>query len=187
MIPADHHLAIEERLFRAVNVDAGSWADELARVLSGPVFGGTVAVLLAIALWVHRRDQGWRWVLALGIALALTDALGSQLLRPLLLRARPVYALPPGTVRYLSPAANSGSFPSLHAANFFAMAVVGAAGWPALAPLLFSLATAVAWSRLYVGVHWPGDVLLGALWGSIWGLASVTFLRRILARNGRRP
>jgi len=187
VIPPDHHLALEERIFRAVNVDAGSWVDGLARTLSSPVFGVILAVLLAIVLWVHRRERGWRWVLALGIALALTDALGSQVLRPLLLRARPVYTLPPGTVRHLSPAANSGSIPSLHAANFFAMAVVGAAGWPALAPLLFSLATAVAWSRLYVGVHWPGDVLLGALWGSLWGLASVTFLRRLLARNGRSP
>ena len=183
MIPADHHLAIEERLFRAINVDAGSWVDELARVLSSPVFGGTVAVLLAIALWVYRRDRGWRWVLALGIALALTDAIGSQVLRPLFPRARPVYALPPGTVRFLSPAANVGSIPSLHAANFFAMAVVGAAGWPALAPLLFALATAVAWSRLYVGVHWPADVLLGALWGSLWGLASVNLLRRLPRRQ----
>jgi undecaprenyl-diphosphatase len=187
VIPADHHLAIEERLFRAVNVDAGSWVDGVARVLSSPVFGGTVAVLLAIALWVHRRERGWRWVLALGIALALTDALGSQVLRPLFPRARPVYALPPGTVRFLSPAANVSSIPSLHAANFFAMAVVGAAGWPALAPLLFSLATAVAWSRLYVGVHWPGDVLLGALWGSLWGLVCVNLLRRLLARSGRSP
>ena len=187
MTPADHHLAIEERLFRAVNVDAGGWVDGLARGLSSPVFGGTVAVLLAIALWVHRKDRGWRWVLALGIALALTDALGSQVLRPLFQRARPVYALPPGSVRYLSPASNVGSIPSLHAANFFAMAVVGTAGWPALAPLLFALAAGVAWSRVFVGVHWPGDVLLGALWGTFWGLTTVTLLRRSLARKSRTP
>ena len=187
MTPADHHLAIEERLFRAVNVDAGAWVDGMARVLSSPVFGGTVAVLLAVALWVHRKDRGWRWVLALGIALALTDALGSQLLRPLFPRARPVYALPPGTVRFLSPAANVGSIPSLHAANFFAMAVVGTAGWPSLAPLLFALAAGVTWSRLYVGVHWPGDVLLGALWGTLWGLASLALLRRLLTRKSRSP
>jgi undecaprenyl-diphosphatase len=181
--PADHHLALEERLFRAVNVDAGGWVDGLARVLSSPVFGGTVVVLLAVALWVHRRDRGWRWVLALGIALALSDALGSQFLRPLLPRARPVYALQPGTVRYLSPASNVGAIPSLHAANFFAMAVVGTAGWPALAPLLFALATGVAWSRMYVGVHWPGDVLLGALWGILWGCASIILFRRLLSRK----
>jgi len=181
--PVDHHLAVEERLFRAINVDAGTWVDGVARLLSSPVFGGTVAVLLAIALLVHRRRDGWRWVLALGIALALTDALGSQILRPLVPRARPVYALPAGTVRYLSPAAHVGSIPSLHAANFFAMAVVGTAGWPALAPLLFAVATGVAWSRMYVGVHWPGDVLLGALWGILWSLAVITLLRRFPSRR----
>jgi undecaprenyl-diphosphatase len=181
--PVDHHLAVEERLFRAVNVDAGTWMDGLARLLSSPVFGGTVAVLLAVVLLVHRRDRGLRWVLALGIALALTDALGSQILRPLVPRARPVYALPAGTVRYISPAANVGSIPSLHAANFFAMAVVGTAGWPVLGPLVLSLAAGVAWSRIYVGVHWPGDVLLGALWGSFWSLAVLTLLRRWLSRK----
>jgi undecaprenyl-diphosphatase len=182
--PVDRHLPIEERIFRAVNVDAGSWVDGLARLLSSPAFGASVALLLAAALWSrHREDRGWRWALALGVALALTDALGSQLLRPLLPRSRPVYALPPGTVRFLSPAADVGSIPSLHAANFFAMAVVGAAGWPALGPLLLAVASGVAWSRLYVGVHWPGDVVLGALWGVLWGFASLTLLRRLLSRR----
>jgi undecaprenyl-diphosphatase len=181
--PIDHHLAVEERLFRAVNVDAGAWVDGIARVLSSPVFGGTVAVLLAILLWVHRRERGWRWALALAVALALSDGLGSQVLRPLVARARPVYALPAGTVRYLSPAANVGSLPSLHTANFFAMAVVGTAGWPVLSPLLLALAVGVAWSRMYVGVHWPGDVLLGAAWGILWGFAGITLLRRLPSRR----
>ena len=86
------------------------------------------------------------------------------------------------TVRFLSPAANVGSIPSLHAANFFAMAAVGSAGLPALAPVLYAVAVGVAWSRMYVGVHWPGDVLAGALWGTLWGWACVAVLRRLVAR-----
>jgi undecaprenyl-diphosphatase len=184
----DLHLPLEERLFRAVNVDAGPAVDAIARTLSSPVLGASLAVLIAAALLWRRRGDGraWAWVLALGLALALTDGLGSQVIRPLFPRARPAYALPPGSVRFIAPAANVGSIPSLHAANFFAMALVGAAGWPALAPLLYALAVGVAWSRLYVGVHWPGDVLLGALWGTFWAGSCLAVLRRRLAARPRR-
>jgi undecaprenyl-diphosphatase len=78
-----------------------------------------------------------------------------------------------------------GSIPSLHAANFFAMAAVGSAGLPTLAPVLYALAAAVAWSRMYVGVHWPGDVLIGAAWGTFWGWACIGLLRRAVARRLR--
>jgi undecaprenyl-diphosphatase len=175
--PADHHLAVEERIFRAVNVDGGAWMDALARTLSSPAFGAACAVLLAAVLLVRRPEARWRWLIALALALAVTDGGGSQVLRPLLPRMRPAYALPEGTVRFLAPAANVGSIPSLHAANFFAMAIVGSLGWPRVAPLLYAVAIAVAWSRMYVGVHWPGDVLVGVAWGTLWGLASVALLR----------
>jgi undecaprenyl-diphosphatase len=179
--PADLHLPVEERIFRAVNVDAGPWVDAIARALSSPAFGASVAVLLAAGLLLRRKGERFTWVLALAAALALTDGLGSQVVRPLLPRARPAYALPEGTVRFIAPAANVGSIPSLHAANFFAMAAVGSAGLPAIGPALYLLAVAVAWSRLYVGVHWPGDVLVGAAWGTLWAWACIAVLRRVVA------
>jgi undecaprenyl-diphosphatase len=183
--PADLHLPVEERLFRAVNVDAGPWVDAIARALSSPAFGASVAVLLAAGLLLRRKGERLAWVLALAAALALTDGLGSQVVRPLFPRARPAYALPEGTVRFIAPAANVGSIPSLHTANFFAMAAVGSAGLPAIGPALYLVALAVAWSRLYVGVHWPGDVLLGAAWGTLWASACVAVLRRVVAARLR--
>jgi undecaprenyl-diphosphatase len=183
VVPADLHLPLEERLFRAVNVDLGPIADGAARVLSSPVFGAAVALAVAGTILVRRRDARWAWVIALAAALALSDGVGSQVVRPLLPRARPAYALPAGSVRFIAPAANVGSVPSLHAANFFAMAFVGTAAWPPAGPVLYLVAAGVAWSRMYVGVHWPGDVLAGALWGTACALLCVTLLHRIARRK----
>jgi len=186
--PPDRHLALEERLFHSVNVDGGRAVDGLAIFLSSPWFGAAVAVALAVALAGARRDGRWRWVLALALALALSDAGGSQILRPLLARMRPAYALAPGSFRFIAPAANVGSLPSLHASNFFAMALVATAAWPWLGPLAYAVAVGVAWSRVYVGVHWPGDVLAGAVWGSLCAVAALSLARALaggLRRRGR--
>jgi len=104
-----------------------------------------------------------------GLSLALRQAIG---------RARPpsVYHDP----RPLVDVPNSGSFPSGHASAAFACATVIAWASRRLAIPAFLLAAAVAWSRVYVGVHWPLDVLGGALLGLLVGTLLV-----FLARRGR--
>lgn len=53
------------------------------------------------------------------------------------------------------------SFPSGHSAAAMSVAVVYALAWPALAPLLLPLALLIGFSRVRLGVHYPGDVLVG--------------------------
>jgi undecaprenyl-diphosphatase len=60
---------------------------------------------------------------------------------------------------------HSGAFPSGHASTAFACATVLAWASPALRAPAVVLAAAIAWSRVYVGVHWPLDVLGGAALG----------------------
>jgi len=76
------------------------------------------------------------------------------------------------------------SLPSGHAATSFACAAVLAAAIPRLAVPLFVLAAAIAFSRVYVGVHYPLDVLAGAALGIAVATALLLLVR---ARRGSRP
>ncbi|MGB2875159.1 MAG: phosphatase PAP2 family protein [Gaiellaceae bacterium] len=81
---------------------------------------------------------------------------------------------------------HSGSFPSGHAALAFACATVLASASRRLAVPAFALAAAIAWSRVYVGVHWPLDVLGGAVLGVLVSIALLTLVTS-LRRSRRAP
>ena len=84
-------------------------------------------------------------------------------------RTRPsgVYSEPKPLVH----APHDGSFPSGHAASSFACATILTFFAPRAAPAFFLLAAAIAWSRVYVGVHYPLDVLGGAALGVLIAIA----------------
>ena len=110
------------------------------------------------------------------IAVALADW-SSMGLKALVDRPRP-------PLRYAEPKTlvaipHDASFPSGHAATSFAAATMLAFAFPRLAPLLYVLAAAVAFSRVYVGVHYPLDVIGGAFMGVLVALA----LRLLVSRR----
>jgi undecaprenyl-diphosphatase len=78
---------------------------------------------------------------------------------------------------------HSHSFPSGHTATSFAAATILSAFLPRAAPAFYLLALAIGWSRLYVGVHWPLDVVGGALIGVATALLLLAAVRR---RSGQR-
>jgi undecaprenyl-diphosphatase len=186
----DRHGVLDEAVFRALNRDAGPFLDAATVVLSSHAFGIAVAVALAAAIaLVAAGRHRLALLLALAVALAASDLVGARVLRPLGGRMRPCFALPPGAVRLVVHAADVGSIPSLHASNFFAMATVAWAASRRLGAAAVAVAAAVAWSRVHGGVHWPTDVLAGAGWGALCGLAALAVTRRIVGieRSARSP
>ena len=89
-----------------------------------------------------------------GLSLALRQAIGRD--RPPLVYPEP---------KPLVHVPHTGAFPSGHSSAAFACATVLAWASPRLRVPAFVLAAAIAWSRVYVGVHWPLDVLGGAVLG----------------------
>ena len=80
---------------------------------------------------------------------------------------------------------SSPSFPSGHAASGFAFADGVAESMPILASVLRLIAAVVAYSRVHAGVHYPGDVIVGALIGSSIG-DGVAVIDRTMQRRGSR-
>ena len=81
--------------------------------------------------------------------------------------------------------AHTHSFPSGHATTSFACATVLALLLPRLSVPLLALAAAVAWSRVYVGVHFPLDVIAGAALGAAIGVTVIRVLPRLAAARRR--
>jgi membrane-associated phospholipid phosphatase len=156
----------EERLLRALRTRFhGPRAEACMKVLGRT--GNNGAIWLAIGAALALIDEGnrsaWLHVALLGpVAIVL-----NFLLKALVRRQRPVLeGLPP-----LGGAPTSLSFPSAHATSSFACATAATRIAPEAA-VLFALAALLAIGRPYLGMHYPSDVLAGAVLGVALGLVA---------------
>jgi membrane-associated phospholipid phosphatase len=154
---------VDEDAFLWVYDHQTGWLDPVFIGLSAIGYSGLVWIALAPLLALRTR----RSVLASTALTALcvwTADLAALALKGLTDRERPFDAL--DGVEPLFGGTLGGSLPSGHAATSFAGAVVLTYLFPRGAPAFFLLAIAIAFSRVYVGVHFPSDVLAGAALGA---------------------
>lgn len=141
---------------------------------------GEIWIALAAILFLTRKYRRAGAVLALAL---LLDALCcNAVLKPLVARVRPCDVNT--AVELLIPRPRDWSFPSGHTAASFAAAGALLAEKNRLWGPALVLAVLIAFSRLYLYVHWPSDVLAGAALGAALGFAAGRLMRWVEKRTG---
>ena len=135
--------------------------DPLFEALSYAGSFGFVWLAIAVAISGFSWSRPWLWT-RVGAAILIAESI-SGALKELFERDRPAVADPDPETLVELPA--TFSFPSGHATVSFACATTLALAVPRLAVPLYALAVLISFSRVYVGVHYPLDVLAGAVLG----------------------
>ena len=138
-----------------------------------------LALVFVVILWILLLVKGGRAgriaALLLIPTIAFSDQLNSTFVKHLVDRPRPCHML--AGVHLLVSCGSGWSFPSSHAVNNFAGAVVLATYLPRWSWAFYAFAATIAFSRVYVGVHYPSDVLGGTLLGFACGWLMVFLYR----------
>jgi len=162
--------SIDTELFLLINGMHNAFFDSIMYWLSNKLFWVPMYLLIIFLIIRRYKMRGVMMLLFIGIVITLCDQTASGLLKNLVQRLRPSHEPALAGLIHLSKAGTGGlyGFVSSHAANCFGLATF----------LWFVRAVLVSYSRIYNGVHYPGDVLVAAFIGSGFGwlMAKAYFL-----------
>jgi len=168
--------ALDLNLFLAINHLYHSFLlDWLALFFSGVGSAGFVWLGLGFLLFLKEEKKDYRFFLPMVISVGTCWVLVEAILKYLFGRQRPNADM--GAI-IVGDGASWFSFPSGHAAISWAMAIVLSHYEPKLRYVWYTLAGIISISRIYLGVHYPTDVIAGAFIGILIGKGSLYFLKR---------
>ena len=156
------------------------WLDTAMTWISAGGGAGLIWLALAVIAFARPRNRAaaWRVMLTIALSYALVDGV----VKPLVARERPAFAAmranargdaapaaQPATAidpkRELPPLPRTYSFPSGHATSTFGAAVAVSRMWPQTRVVWWTLALLIGYSRVYLGHHYPLDIVGGAVLG----------------------
>jgi len=176
---------LDQWLFIKVNSDfTQPFLDGLFQFMRYPLNWAPLYLFLIVFALLNFKEKGLWWVLFFVTTVALTDMTGTYVFKHAFKRIRPCGDPDFYThVRLLVNHCSTGySFISNHAANHFGLAtffflttkpLLSRWSW-----LAFVWAALVAYSQVYVGIHYPSDVAAGALLGLVFGMLTGTLFNK---------
>ncbi len=165
----------------------GEWTnpvfDAVLPFLRSPVYWAPLYLFLLVFITLNFRSRGLWWALFFLCTFAVADMISSRLIKEVVERIRPCNdPTMEGHVRLLVACGSGHSFTSTHAVNHFALATFFFISFRQILPkwawIGFVWAFAVIYAQVYVGIHYPLDVLSGAVIGILIGMITGKFFIR---------
>jgi len=159
---------IDIYLFHLINSTLTlSFIDKIMPVITSVKYWYITYLIFALWLLFKGGKNGRIALITLTITIILSDQINSAFLKELFSRIRPCHTL--HNVHLLVNCPISKSFPSSHAVNNFAAATILSFFYKQYKKIFLFIAILISYSRIYVGVHYPSDVIAGALVGILIG------------------
>ena len=169
-----------------------AFLDNFLPYMRNPYFWAPLYFFLLVFMPYKFRAKGWLWCLGFLLSFIITDQITATIMKPYFHRLRPCHnpALS-SVIHLLVDCGGQYGFPSSHAANHFSIGVFSAVTltrhlkW--IWPVAILWAAVVAYAQVYVGVHFPLDITVGALIGIVTGVVTGRVFNRFfrLPPDGR--
>ncbi|GIV36332.1 MAG: lipid A 4'-phosphatase [Cyclobacteriaceae bacterium] len=180
-------LEADQELLLAINKWHAPWLDPVMLLLTKTLVWLPLYLLLLYAVIKVYKKRFWIPLLAVAVTLTLTDRITSGWMKPYFARLRPSHNPELAGKLHLVDGYTGGlyGFASSHAANSFGVALLLWLLFHKFFPQtawLFAWALFMSYTRLYLGVHYPGDILVGAVTGLLCATTVYHFLKSRLTR-----
>ncbi len=187
ILPYMHQLLESDRhLFKLINSEwHNAILDALLPLIRHQLYWAPFYLFMILFMVINYKKNGYWWVVFVICLAALTNVISSDLIKENIYRLRPCNdpTMADGLRFLLSYRPQSSSFTSSHATNHFGMAAfmfytlrnqIGKTAW-----IFFIWAGLISYAQIYVGVHYPLDVIFGGLVGFLFGYLSARSFNKI--------
>jgi membrane-associated phospholipid phosphatase len=179
--------AVDVQLLKKMNGEwHNSFWDDVFPLLRESKFWIPAYFFLLLFAVTNYRKHGWYWCLAFILTVVFSDFLSSRIIKENFFRLRPCRDLTIAEhLRFLVKyCPQSSSFTSSHAVTHFAMAAYINSTFKSVTgrwtPLIFLWPVSICYAQVYVGVHYPSDIVCGAIVGIIIGYLTSSIFNKYI-------